>query len=63
MGEAAYYVIYMDETYVNEGHVARECWIRNGNKVKVPSGKGKRWILFHTGSDRGWVPGAVQAFN
>ena len=61
--EAGYYVVYLDETYVNEGHVATRCWIRNGDKVKVPSGKGKRWILFHAGGDRGWVPGAVRLFQ
>ncbi|XP_057657899.1 uncharacterized protein LOC130894889 [Diorhabda carinulata] len=38
-------IFYLDETWVNEGHTG----------LRAPSGKGRRLIVTHIGSDRGFV--------
>ena len=57
------YVIYLDESYVNHHHVSNFCWVKDGDKVRLPSGKGDRWIMFHGLGIDGWVSGAEQIFR
>ena len=47
--------VYMDESYVNKNHTSRRCWVYKGCQVKIPTGKGPRWILCGAGSKHGWI--------
>lgn len=67
---------YLDETWVNEGHTTKKVWIDSTvtNKEKAflsgkstglrnPSGKGKRLIVLHIGSDDGFIDGGLLLFE
>lgn len=67
---------YLDETWVNEGHVTNKVWVDSTVKnkkqaflsglstgVKNPTGKGKRLIVLHIGSDDGFVDGGLLLFE
>lgn len=69
-------IYYLDETWVNAGHTHQKIWkdktiitvreaYRNGLSVglKNPSGKGKRLIIGHIGSDTGFVDGGMLVFE
>lgn len=61
-------IYYLDETWVNEGHVKSKVWVDNTVKskkdaflrglstgLKNPKGKGRRLIIAHIGSENGFV--------
>ena len=71
-------IYYLDETWLNEGHVTSSAWadttMGSGNKkqaflcgkstgLKNPTGKGKRLIILHIGSDSGFVEGGLLVFE
>lgn len=68
-------VYYLDETWVNEGHTVSKVWVDKtviskrkafldglSTGLKNPSGKGKRLIILHIGSDAGFVDGGLLSF-
>ena len=67
---------YLDETWVNAGHTTSKVWkdttveskeqaFRTGlsRGLKTPTGKGKRLIITHIGSDTGFVDGGLLMFE
>ncbi|KAL4126162.1 hypothetical protein QTP88_010388 [Uroleucon formosanum] len=67
---------YLDETWVNAGDVSNKIWvdktIESGRDAFLkgltvgatnPSGKGKRLIVLHIGSEEGFVPGGLLSFE
>lgn len=69
-------IYYLDETWVNEGHVQGKVWVDDTIKnrreafiagvstgLKNPSGKGKRLIILHVGSESGFVDGSLLLFE
>jgi hypothetical protein len=44
--------VYLDETWVNENHCTDYMWLPNdgSDAPKIPSGKGKRLIVLHSGT-------------
>jgi transposase len=67
---------YLDESWLNEGHTPTKVWHDNAIKsrrqafmegfstgLKQPSGKGKRLIITHVGSDSGFVPDGLLLFE
>lgn len=69
-------IYYLDETWVNEGHTKPKAWVDTTIKTKKqaflsglstglknPSGKGKRLIITHIGSDSGFVEGGLLMFE
>lgn len=56
-------VIFIDETWVNENHTVSQCWQSDDiSGAKVPSGKGKRLIVLHAGSSKGFVKNGLLIF-
>ena len=66
----------MEETWVNAGHTKSKVWqdksietVREAHReglstgLKNPSGKGKRLIVTHIGSDTGFVDGGLLVFE
>lgn len=69
-------IYYMDETWVNAGHVVGKVWMDTevlsarqafneglSTGLKHPSGKGKRLIITHIGSEDGFVSNAFHIFE
>lgn len=69
-------IYFLDETWVNAGHVKSRAWldttIKNKRHAfhdglttgpKVPTGKGKRLIVLHIGSDKGFVEEGLLVFE
>ncbi|KAJ8918507.1 hypothetical protein NQ315_015212 [Exocentrus adspersus] len=69
-------IYYLDETWVNEGHSKEKVWVDNSitsrldafiqglsTGLKNPSGKGKRLIVLHAGSENGFVNDALLLFE
>lgn len=69
-------IYYLDETWVNEGHTVKKMWqdknIKSSRQafleglstgIKPPSGKGKRLIVTHIGSEDGFVEGGLLTFQ
>lgn len=69
-------IFYLDETWINEGHSVSKYWQDNnvGSShqafidglhpgLKIPSGKGRRLIITHIGSDKGFVSGGLLQFQ
>ena len=58
-------LIDTDETWVNAHHTNEHIWVDSDGKGgwKVPSGKGQRLIVMHTGGVEGWVDGAGLVFK
>jgi len=67
---------YLDETWVNAGDVTAKVWVDKTVQSSQhafsqglstgpvnPSGKGKRLIVLHIGSEDGFVPGGLLAFE
>lgn len=65
-------IYYLDETWVNQGYTVDKMWQDNEVKsarqaflegvstgIRPPSGKGKRLIITHTGSESGFVKGSL----
>lgn len=57
-------VVYLDETYIQEGHSVAKCW-QSGEEVGVLQniGKGKGLIIVHAGGEQGLVDGAALIFK
>ena len=56
-------IFYLDETWCNQHHTVEKVWQDDETGPKEPpSGKGKRLIILHAGSEHGWVPGADLVF-
>ena len=53
-------MVYIDETWVNVGHVPRKEWIDPTGKCtkRRIMGKGGRWIIVDARGPAGFVPGA-----
>lgn len=69
-------IYFMDETWVNAGHTVSKVWKDTSVKsakqaflsglstgLPSPSGKGKRLIITHIGSDSGFVDGGLDIFE
>ncbi|KAJ0176047.1 hypothetical protein K1T71_008221 [Dendrolimus kikuchii] len=58
-------VIFVDETWLNANHTVGKIWTDNTphSSTKGLSGKGKRLIIFHAGSMKGFVPNCLLAFK
>lgn len=68
-------IYYLDETWINEGYTVKKFWqdgnITNARQafneglstgLKPPSGKGRRLIITHIGSESGFVDGGLLTF-
>ncbi|XP_050500824.1 uncharacterized protein LOC126880805 [Diabrotica virgifera virgifera] len=69
-------IYYTDETWLNEGHTKSKVWqdlnIKSARQafieglstgLKAPSGKGRRLIITHIGSDSGFLQGGLNVFT
>lgn len=69
-------IYYLDETWVNAGHTVKKVWTDTSvltarqafidglsTGLKNPSGKGKRLIITHIGSDEGFVEDGLLLFE
>lgn len=69
-------VFFLDETWINAGHTTSKVWVDETVKhkrhafveglstgLKNPSGKGKRFIITHIGSDKGFVKDGLLLFE
>lgn len=69
-------IFYLDETWLNEGHTRSKVWVdinvHNRRQafvdgvstgLKNPTGKGKRLIIVHIGSEDGFVEGGLLVFQ
>lgn len=69
-------IYYLDETWINEGHTKQKVWTDNNivsrrrafveglsTGLKNPSGKGKRLIILHVGSESGFVNDGLLLFE
>ncbi|XP_072381874.1 uncharacterized protein [Diabrotica undecimpunctata] len=69
-------IYYLDETWINAGHTKSKTWIDKSvtssrqafldglsTGLKNPSGKGKRLIICHIGSEDGFVVDALWSFE
>lgn len=69
-------IYFLDETWVNAGHVRTKAWgdstIKNekdayraglSNGPGAPTGKGRRPIILHIGSEKGFVEGGLLLFE
>ncbi|CAI6372171.1 unnamed protein product [Macrosiphum euphorbiae] len=74
--EEGRHLYYLDETWVNAGDCTSKTWVDNTIKSyrhaflqglttgsQNPSGKGKRLIVLHIGSEDGFVPGGLLCFR
>lgn len=57
-------IIYLDESYVHSSYKLKKCWQSvNISGVKQNIAKGKRYIIVHAGSEKGFVPNALLIFT
>lgn len=69
-------IYYMDETWINEGHTVAKVWqdlnVKSRHQavleglstgLKAPSGKGRRLIIVHIGSNSGFLDGGLCVFE
>ena len=59
-------IVYLDETFVNAHHTVNREWVSKDGSIKrhVPSGKGRRIIVAHAGSENvGFIPQAELVFT
>ena len=54
-------IIYLDETWYNQYDMKTHAWLDDSeiSGTKAVVGKGKRLIILHAGSERGFIPGAL----
>jgi hypothetical protein len=58
--------VYEDETYIHSSHTGPKHWSSNcASGLLAPISKGKRLIILHEGSRRGFIPKAlvISKFN
>ncbi|RVE52537.1 hypothetical protein evm_002931 [Chilo suppressalis] len=69
-------IYYQDETWINEGHITDKVWVDTTIEsskqafskgvtigLKSPTGKGRRLIISHIGSDKGFVEAGLLIFE
>lgn len=57
-------IIYLDESYIHESYKVTKCWqALNIPGIQQDVSKGKRWIIVHAGSEKGFVPNALLLFS
>lgn len=57
-------IIYLDERYIHSSYKLKKCWQSVDIKgVKQNIAKGKRYIIVHAGSEKGFVPNALLIFS
>ncbi|XP_060808703.1 uncharacterized protein LOC132903751 [Amyelois transitella] len=57
-------IIYLDESYVHASYKLKKCWqSMDVSGIKENVSKGKRYIIVHAGSEKGFVPNALLIFS
>ncbi|KAH9644942.1 hypothetical protein HF086_010150 [Spodoptera exigua] len=57
-------IIYLDESYIHSSYKLKKCWQSvDVSGVKHNISKGKRYIIVHAGSEKGFVPNALLIFS
>ena len=64
-------MVYLEETWANAHDTRENMWVEDVPRVSVgtkggirkPSGKGKRLLILHAGSESGWINGVYLAFR
>lgn len=60
-------IVYLDETWINQNYTVSKCWVDGTSDkaqgIRVPTGKGGRWIILHAGTKNGFIPGAALIFK
>lgn len=58
-------IIYLDETWLNSNHSVGKCWLDEAGTggLNVPTGKGRRLIILHAGSEDGFVRNGLLCFE
>ena len=56
-------IVYTDETFVHTSHCVHRSWQSESVALKVPFGKGERFIVVHAGTDNGFIEGASLVFK
>ena len=57
-------IVYIDETYINASHCIPKTWYGpNGEGIKAPLSRGRRWIIVHAGSAEGFVNDGLLIFK
>lgn len=58
-------IVWLDETWVNIGHSLRKGWTDDTVKgtMKIPLGRGGRYIIVHAGTSKGFIPNCFYAFK
>ena len=58
-----YCFVYIDETFAHASHSVKRPWQSNDVGMKVPFGKGTRYIIVHAGNENNFLSGAELVFN
>lgn len=57
-------IIFLDESYVHSSYKLKKCWQSiEVSGVRHNISKGKRYIIVHAGSEKGFVPNALLIFS
>ncbi|XP_072035179.1 uncharacterized protein [Amphiura filiformis] len=58
-------IVYLDETWLNTTHTVGKCWLDDAGTggLNVPTGKGRRLIILHAGSEDGFIPNCLLSFE
>ena len=59
-------IVFVDETYINESYTVKKEWMSSDGSIRrhVPSGKGRRLIIAHSGSaSKGFIEGTQMVFE
>lgn len=57
-------IIFLDESYVHSSYKLKKCWQSiDVTGVKLNITKGKRYIIIHAGSEKGFVPNTLLIFS
>ncbi|XP_045117645.1 uncharacterized protein LOC123508176 [Portunus trituberculatus] len=59
--------VYLNETWVNQNYTVSKCWVdtraKKATGIKVPTGKGSRLIILHSGTKYGFIKNADLVFQ
>lgn len=56
--------VYLDESYVHQSYKLQKCWQSiDVSGVNHNVSKGKRYIIVHAGSEKGFIPNALLIFT
>lgn len=57
-------IIYLDESYIHSSYKLKKCWQSLETQgFTTDISKGKRWIIVHAGTAKGFVPNALLIFS